>query len=196
MVNRIGNGTGYEYPQVNDKKVNMGAQGTGEKFQFDYGKEGAIYEPSSESQKKTTETKTDLKAEESGVKLTLSTDYAEEKSSVSKETTSGSDVFDVLTRIVGDVFDKIKQFFLSIWNEEPKVEANLAETQVPKVNEPKTQFEKAKAEAAAFLSSAEGKKAARNSDLLTYYDKHGSVINVSPSDRQRILYGDRNQIEV
>ena len=84
-----------------------------------------------------------------------------------------------------------KKFFLSIWNEEPK-----AETQVPKVEEPKTQFEKAKAEAEAFLSSAEGKKAARNSDLLTYYDKHGFVINVSPSDRQRILYGDKNQIEV
>ena len=183
MVERIGNGPSYGYPQVNEKKANTG---TGEKFKLDYGKEGAIYEPSSET-KKTAEPK----QEESGVKLTLSSEYIEEKTSASKAETQEKGVFDVLTKIVGDVFDKVKQFFLSIWNEEPK-----AETQVPKVEEPKTQFEKAKAEAEAFLSSAEGKKAARNSDLLTYYDKHGSVINVSPSDRQRILYGDKNQIEV
>ena len=183
MVERIGNGPGYGYPQTNEKKVNTGTE---EKFKLDYGKEGAIYEPSSETKKAT-----ESKQEESGVKLTLSSEYAEEKSSTSKAETQENGIFDVLTRIVGDVFDKVKQFFLSIWNEEPK-----AETQVPKVEEPKTQFEKAKAEAEAFLSSAEGKKAARNSDLLTYYDKHGSVINVSPSDKQRILYGDKNQIEV
>ena len=189
MVERIGNGPGYGYPQVNEKKANTG---TGEKFKLDYGKEGAIYEPSSETKKKQTiETSAESKLEERGVKLTLSSEYSEEKSSASKAETQENGVFDVLTKIVGDVFDKVKQFFLSIWNEEPK-----AETQVPKVEEPKTQFEKAKAEAEAFLSSAEGKKAARNSDLLTYYDKHGSVINVSPSDRQRILYGDKNQIEV
>ena len=65
-----------------------------------------------------------------------------------------------------------------------------------KAIKPKTKFEQAKAEAEAFLASSEGKKVARNSDLLTYYDKHGIVVNMSPSDKQRILYGDKNQIEV
>ena len=74
MVNRIGNQTGYGYPQVNDKKVNMGAQGTGEKFQFDYGKEGAIYEPSSEK-KQTTEAKTDLDTVYHGLKPVLNGRY-------------------------------------------------------------------------------------------------------------------------
>ena len=75
MVERIGNGPSYGYPQVNEKKANTG---TGEKFKLDYGKEGAIYEPSSET-KKTAEPK----QEESGVKLTLSSEYTEEKISAS-----------------------------------------------------------------------------------------------------------------
>lgn len=119
-----------------------------------------------------------------------------------------------MTSIVNKLIDAIKGFISSIWNEEPKVENTAASEDVDlqktsdaaiertidtdeiEEEKPKTQFEKAKAEAEAFLASAEGKKVARNSDLLTYYDKHGSVISVSPSDRQRILYGDKNQIEV
>lgn len=195
MVDRIGNVPSYGYTQANEKKINTGTPGTGEKFQLDYGKEGAIYEPSSESQKRQAgEIKGDLKAEETGVKLTLSVEKDETRPIEKQENASDKGIFDVLTSIVGDVFDKVKQFFLSIWNDEKKENEVVEATQ--KLEEPKTRFEKAKAEAEAFLSSQEGKKAARNSDLLTYYDKHGTVINVSPSDRQRILYGDKNQIEV
>lgn len=200
MVDRIGNGPGYGYPQVNEKKVNTNAAGTGEKFRLDYGKEGAIYEPSSEALKKqqaeneaTSKAQDAAKAEMDGVRLTLSGANAERSEAAKNEAhTAGSGILDAVTNIVNRVIDAIKGFFNSIWNEEPK--ATISEE--IKVEKPKTQFEKAKAEAEAFLASAEGKKAARNSDLLTYYDKHGTVVSVSPSDRQRILYGDKNQIEV
>ena len=205
MVDRIGNGPGYGYPQVNEKKVNTNAAGTGEKFRLDYGKEGAIYEPSSEALKKqqaekNVVSKTDnaTKAEENGVRLSLS-DAAERSRVKENETSSGIGIFDTVTRAVNKALNAIKEFFAGIWNDEPATGENTVqknETEVTKTEKPKTRFEEAKAEAEAFLASTEGKKAARNSDLLTYYDKHGTVVSVSPSDRQRILYGDKNQIEV
>lgn len=43
------------------------------------------------------------------------------------------------------------------------------------------------------LLTDNGKKtAARNSTLLTYYDRNGRMVEPSASDSQRILYGDRN----
>ena len=205
MVDRVGNGPGYGYPQVNEKKVNTNAAGTGEKFRLDYGKEGAIYEPSSEALQKqqaeknvTSKTDNATKTEENGVCLTLS-DAAERSKVKESETASGTGIFDMVTNVVNKVFGAIKEFFAGIWNDAPATGENTvqkAETEAVKAEKPKTRFEEAKAEAEAFLASTEGKKAARNSDLLTYYDKHGTVVSVSPSDRQRILYGDKNQIEV
>ncbi len=204
MVDRVGNNLGYGYPQVNEKKVNTNATGTGEKFQLDYGKEGAIYEPSSEALKKqqaekgkTSRIDSPSKAEENGVRLTLSGVAMEPDRMAEKEGNAESvGILERVTGIVNKVIDVIKGFISNIWNDEPKVADEQLPEKIDASEKPKTQFEKAKAEAEAFLASAEGKKVARNSDLLTYYDKHGSVISVSPSDRQRILYGDKNQIEV
>lgn len=217
MVDRVGSNLGYGYPQVNDKKVNTNTTGTGEKFQLDYGKEGAIYEPSSEALKRQQAEKTSLKraeesakAEEDGVRLTLSGAASERIKNEAEAGAVGGGILDAVTEIVNKVIDTIKGFISSIWNDEPKAndlvttdkvatdefEKSVTTPEEITAEKPKTQFEKAKAEAEAFLASSEGKKVARNSDLLTYYDKHGTVINVSPSDRQRILYGDKNQIEV
>ena len=198
MVDRVGNNPVYGYTSVNDKKVNTNTAGAEEKFRLNYGKEGAIYEPSSEALKRqqaekgtTARTQETAKVEEDGVRLTLSSATTENtKISGNENVASSGSILDVLTNAVTKVVDAIKSFVSSIWNDEPKA----IETEV--TEKPKTQFEKAKAEAEAFLASSEGKKVARNSDLLTYYDKRGVVINVSPSDRQRILYGDKNQIEV
>lgn len=217
MVDRVGNGPGYGYPQVNEKKVNTNAAGTGEKFRLDYGKEGAIYEPSSEVLKKqqaeketTTKAQDAAKAEMDGVRLTLSGANAERLEMAKNEANAtGGGILDAVTNIVNKVIDVIKGVLNSIWNEEPKADSSVTDeikasdeqqnstiAEEIKAEKPKTRFEEAKAEAEAFLASTEGKKAARNSDLLTYYDKHGTVVSVSPSDRQRILYGDKNQIEV
>ena len=203
MVDRVGNGPGYGYPQINEKKVNTGVAGTGEKFQLDYGKEGAIYEPSSESLKKqekekeaTLKAKADSKATEDGVRLTLSSEAVENNNFENTDNGSLGGILEKVTNAVNDVIGIIKQFVSRIWNDAPQEKNATDVLSVPKTEKPKTEFEKAKAEAEAFLASEEGKKAARNSDLLTYYDKRGTVVQVSPSDRQRILYGDKNQIEV
>ena len=199
MVDRVGNGPGYGYPQINEKKVNTGVAGTGEKFQLDYGKEGAIYEPSSESLKKQETDKAvasnaaSSRTAEEGVRLTLSTETLDNQNTAKNENASSDSILDVVTGLVNGLVERVKKFISSIWYDEPK---EIAPTESPQVEKPKTQFEKAKAEAEAFLASDEGKKTARNSDLLTYYDKRGTVVQVSPSDRQRILYGDKNQIEV
>jgi hypothetical protein len=38
-----------------------------------------------------------------------------------------------------------------------------------------------------------GKKSvAKNSSLLTYYDRQGRLTEINPSDRERIMHGDRN----
>lgn len=211
MVDRVGNGPGYGYSPVSDRKVNTNIGGTGEKFQLDYGKEGAIYEPSNETLKKQQETKdalqktTDQEKKEigEGVRLTLSdAAYDNIPKSAKTEESVINGLFEKVTDVVKNVLGVIKEFVSRIWNEEPQKEINSVldevntEQDVLSAEKPKTQFEKAKAEAEAFLSSAEGKKVARNSDLLTYYDRHGTVVPVSPSDRQRILYGDKNQMKV
>lgn len=224
MVDRVGNGPGYEYNRVNERKINSSASGTGEKFQLDYGKEGAIYEPSStalekqHAQKSATSSRSQEtgKAEENGVKLTLSNAGLERSETVKQESTS---IMDMVTGWVNKIVDTIKGIFSSFWNEtgeensavETKnVEENAmdwevstatetmkgTENPVETIQKPRTQFEKAKAEANAFLASTEGKKVARNSDLLTYYDRHGMVVSVSASDKQKILYGDKNHIDV
>lgn len=36
------------------------------------------------------------------------------------------------------------------------------------------------------------KTIAKNSNLLTYYDRNGRITKINPSDRERILHGDRN----
>lgn len=202
MVNRVGNGPGYEYTRVNEQKINNNATGTGEKFQLDYGKEGAIYEPSSEALNKQKADKTVTssnsktvepgKEENTGVKLTLSNAGIEKAETAKSETTS---FIDTLTGWTRNIFDRIKGIFSSIWNDTDE-QVSTTDNQVETTQKPKSQFEKAKAEADAFLASTEGKKVARNSDLLTYYDRHGMVVSVSASDKQKILYGDKNHIDV
>lgn len=211
MVNRVGDGPGYNYPQVNERKVNSGASGAGEKFQLDYSKEGAIYEPSSEAQKKLQEDKKiathgsgSSKTDEEGVRLTLTGTYPNRQEEANKADEPRNDgMLNTVTDIVKKAINAIKDFFRSIWEDAPAAEKqevagdNEFSTENDQiVSKPKTRFEQAKADAEAFLASAEGKKVARNSDLLTYYDKHGTVVSMSPSDKQRILYGDKNQIEV
>ncbi len=200
MVDRIGNGPGYEYTRANERKINNNATGTGEKFQLDYGKEGAIYEPSSAALNKqkahktvsTSQTTENGKTEEDGVKLTLSNAGIEKAETTKTETTS---FIDTLTGWARNIFDRIKSIFSSIWNDTDE-QVSTTDNQVETTQKPKSQFEKAKAEADAFLASTEGKKVARNSDLLTYYDRHGMVVSVSASDKQKILYGDKNHIDV
>ena len=48
----------------------------------------------------------------------------------------------------------------------------------------------------AFLSNNGEKHLARNTELLTQYDKKGSIVGINSYDRDLILHGDRNQIKL
>lgn len=45
-----------------------------------------------------------------------------------------------------------------------------------------------------FLSEHGQRHLAKNSDLLTQYDRSGSIVGLDRSDKERILHGDRNDI--
>ena len=47
-----------------------------------------------------------------------------------------------------------------------------------------------------FLSEHGERHLAKNSDLLTQYDRSGSIVGLNRSDKERILHGDRNEIEL
>ena len=47
-----------------------------------------------------------------------------------------------------------------------------------------------------FLSEHGERHLAKNSDLLTQYDRSGSIVGLDRSDKERILHGDRNEIEL
>ena len=47
-----------------------------------------------------------------------------------------------------------------------------------------------------FLSNHGEKQLARNTDLLTQYDKRGSLVGLNSSDKDLILHGNKNQIKL
>ena len=48
-----------------------------------------------------------------------------------------------------------------------------------------------RAEAEAYLENGEEmRRYVRNSDLLTYYDRSGRIVQMNGSDKNRILHGD------
>lgn len=191
MIDRVENAVSYDYPKINDSKLHSGASGTGEKFQLDY-------------QEK------DKKTEEEGVKLTLSDNgydkleasrkhtyesfYQRKETPIKNESIGENSLVKSIRGFVEKVLLAVKDIFQKIWNDS---ETLPEETNTEKAEEKQySEFDKLKKDAEDFLNSAEGKKAAKNTDLLTYYDRRGTVISVNASDRQRILYGDKNQIEV
>ncbi len=47
-----------------------------------------------------------------------------------------------------------------------------------------------------FLSNHGERHLAKNSDLLTQYDRKGSIVGINRSDKELILHGDKNQIKL
>ena len=45
-----------------------------------------------------------------------------------------------------------------------------------------------------FLSQHGERRLAKNSDLLTQYDKRGSLVGIDSSDKEKILHGTKNEI--
>lgn len=52
------------------------------------------------------------------------------------------------------------------------------------------------AQVISFLTENGKKTLAKNSTLLTSYDRNGRIVEVGASDRQRVLYGDKNSLKL
>ena len=128
-----------------------------------------------------------------GVAVELSTDGVEASAAPAKEQTIGAIFKDAWNAIVG--------FFLSIWNGGGEKSAEAAGTAAEAAHTAGTAEATAPATAqaetadtpediAAFLVDYGGRHLAKNSDLLTQYDRSGHIVSMDASDRRRILQGE------
>ncbi len=75
----------------------------------------------------------------------------------------------------------------------PEQEADLKAREAERDEKIRKQLRSGNLEQVISLLTDDGKRSvAKNSTLLTYYDKSGKLTQINASDRERILHGDRN----
>lgn len=143
-------------------------------------------------------------------------EQAEQRSKKAEE----SSLTETVQRIIRGIIDFLKNVFDRVWNDAPAPVMEEAEEpasplqqddtgqvsvqEQPPESETDEKQRKRELEIQECLASRDmgrmvrlltedGQKLpARNSGLLTYYDKTGKIADVNASDRERILHGDRN----
>ena len=124
-----------------------------------------------------------------GVAVELSTDGVQ-----AAEKPAQQSILDIFR----DTWRSIVNFFLSIWNggDEKPVGTEADTHEVPEsvrtevVSDSMPERTNAPDDIAAFMADYGGRHLAKNSDLLTQYDRRGHIVDVDPSDRRRILQGE------
>ncbi len=199
----------------NNKKV-QGREGTEDTASFTLLKDeaqGVIYEPGRPEQtrpKTLTEVNEEIAKEEAaaaranlhsrfdgpGVAVELSTDGIQKQ-----EQTKPPSILDIFR----DAFRAIGAFFSGIWNGGAEAEARARQQAVEETaeaydagvetgadNAETTDLDRDNSPeaAVAFLADYGGGHLAKNSDLLTQYDRSGHIISLDPSDKRRILQGE------
>lgn len=211
MIDKISSQKYYDYAKVNQQKRES-TEASG--FNLNLGKEGVIYEKN--EQKKTEKSKEAAMEQEdagssapkaSGVKLEIS-DRGYQKSVREKQRGSLVEEVKKYARIAVDF---LKTFWDRVWNDKPEVlePEEVEQEEFPEILEDKiaesiyTQAEIRRMfqrgnqqEIADFISNHGEKQLAKNTELLTQYDRKGSLVGISNSDKDLILHGDRNQIKL
>lgn len=211
MIDKINSQKYYDYAKVNQQKRES-AEASG--FNLNLGKEGVIYEQN--EQKKTEKPKETALEQESagvsagkasGVKLEIS-DRGYQKSVREKQ--RGSLVEEV-KKCAQIAVEFLKTVWDRVWNDKPEVlePEQVEQEEFPEILEDKiaesiyTQAEIRRIfqrgnqqEIADFISNHGEKQLAKNTELLTQYDKTGSLVGISNSDKDLILHGDRNQMKL
>lgn len=211
MVNRVDGNYYNDYSQM--KSVNT-VSDNGEKFSLDYKQDNLQSEETGKNDKESDAAKAKKKAaERNGVKLELSkaaqqagtkTEY---KTETSKEQSlpEQKSLFTAIQETITGIVQSLKEFFYKIWNDTDEVPETELQTETE--TEASLNMEKQPIDEEEVLQEAlhtgdlpqvisilteNGKKSiAKNSTLLTYYDRNGRVVEPSASDRERILHGDR-----
>ncbi len=218
MVNKVNGQKYYEYAKVNRQKRETTSSS---EFHMNFDKQGVVYEHDQEKKEVSETKKEDTfhaggKEDQNGVKLQISRKGQEQAVKERQKDAIASQ----LQKFAEMAVSFFKSLWDKIWNDHPKepefpevLAEHVEETmeQQPKVHplqerdslawsiytqeEIREMFRRGDPrEIEDFLSQHGERRLAKNSDLLTQYDKRGSLVGIDSSDKEKILHGTKNEI--
>ncbi|MFG6336843.1 MAG: hypothetical protein K1W20_15525 [Lachnospiraceae bacterium] len=222
MIYRVGDGDNPAYDYSSQLKPAKNAESQ-EKFSLDRQKEQAVPEKKEEKgEDKKLHEKPGVDIRKQGVRLELSgkEESGEQTEKRDARANGNTPLSGSLLTLFKDLFQSVKDFLYKLWNE-PSEETVISEDVTPEEAEryteeyyalkgidPKVreaerdekirkQLRSGNLEQVISLLTDDGRRTmAKNSTLLTYYDKSGKLTQLSASDKERILHGDRHVREL
>ena len=222
MIYRVGDGDTPAYDYSSQLKPAKNAESQ-EKFSLDRQKEQAVPEKKEEKgEDKKLHEKPGVDIRKQGVRLELSgkEESGEQTEKRDVRANGNTPMSGSLLTLFKDLFQSVKDFLYKLWNE-PSEETVISEDVTPEEAEryteeyyalkgidPKVreaerdekirkQLRSGNLEQVISLLTDDGRRTmAKNSTLLTYYDKSGKLTQLSASDKERILHGDRHVREL
>ena len=222
MIYRVGDGDNPAYDYSSQLKPAKNAESQ-EKFSLDRQKEQAVPEKKEEKgEDKKLHEKPGVDIRKQGVRLELSgkEESGEQTEKRDVRANGNTPMSGSLLTLFNDLFQSVKDFLYKLWNE-PSEETVISEDVTPEEAEryteeyyalkgidPKVreaerdekirkQLRSGNLEQVISLLTDDGRRTmAKNSTLLTYYDKSGKLTQLSASDKERILHGDRHVREL
>ncbi|MCI9065954.1 MAG: hypothetical protein HFI53_08770 [Lachnospiraceae bacterium] len=222
MIYRVGDGDNPAYDYSSQLKPAKNAESQ-EKFSLDRQKEQAVPEKKEEKgEDKKLHEKPGVDIRKQGVRLELSgkEESGEQTEKRDVRANGNTPMSGSLLALFKDLFQSVKDFLYKLWNE-PSEETVISEDVTPEEAEryteeyyalkgidPKVreaerdekirkQLRSGNLEQVISLLTDDGRRTmAKNSTLLTYYDKSGKLTQLSASDKERILHGDRHVREL
>ena len=222
MIYRVGDGDNPAYDYSSQLKPAKNAESQ-EKFSLDRQKEQAVPEKKEEKgEDKKLHEKPGVDIRKQGVRLELSgkEESGEQTEKRDVRANGNTPMSGSLLTLFKDLFQSVKDFLYKLWNE-PSEETVISEDVTPEEAEryteeyyalkgidPKVreaerdekirkQLRSGNLEQVIILLTDDGRRTmAKNSTLLTYYDKSGKLTQLSASDKERILHGDRHVREL
>ena len=222
MIYRVGDGDNPAYDYSSQLKPAKNAESQ-EKFSLDRQKEQAVPEKKEEKgEDKKLHEKPGVDIRKQGVRLELSgkEESGEQTEKRDVRANGNTPMSGSLLTLFKDLFQSVKDFLYKLWNE-PSEETVISEDVTPeeaeryteeyyalkgidpKVREAerddkiRNQLRSGNLEQVISLLTDDGRRTmAKNSTLLTYYDKSGKLTQLSASDKERILHGDRHVREL
>ncbi len=222
MIYRVGDGDNPAYDYSSQLKPAKNAESQ-EKFSLDRQKEQAVPEKKEEKgEDKKLHEKPGVDIRKQGVRLELSgkEESGEQTEKRDVRANGNTSMSGSLLTLFKDLFQSVKDFLYKLWNE-PSEETVISEDVTPEEAEryteeyyalkgidPKVreaerdekirkQLRSGNLEQVISLLTDDGRRTmAKNSTLLTYYDKSGKLTQLSASDKERILHGDRHVREL
>lgn len=222
MIYRVGDGDNPAYDYSSQLKPAKNAESQ-EKFSLDRQKEQAVPEKKEEKgEDKKLHEKPGVDIRKQGVRLELSgkEESGEQTEKRDVRANGNTPMSGSLLTLFKDLFQSVKDFLYKLWNE-PSEETVISEDVTPEEAEryteeyyalkgidPKVreaerdekirkQLRSGNLEQVISLLTDDGRRTmAKNSTLLNYYDKSGKLTQLSASDKERILHGDRHVREL